>query len=74
MVAKFVDLNNLSSQRRSFALTNDGRKIPLTTVLFLSGIMHRKVIHVNFFFFISAIFTRQLFVEIQDPVVQKVLG
>jgi len=50
MVAKFLDLNNFSWRRRSFALLNDGRKV-WVTVLFLSAIMHRKVIHVSFFFF-----------------------
>ena len=48
MVAKFLDLNNFSWQRRPFALLNDGRKV-WVTVLFLSAIMHRKVIHVIFF-------------------------
>ena len=49
MVAKFLDLNSFSWQRRPFALLNDGRKV-WVTVLFLSAIMHRKVIHVIFFF------------------------
>ena len=49
-VAKFLDLNNFSWRRRPFALLNDGRKV-WVTVLFLSAIMHRKVIHVSFFFF-----------------------
>ena len=35
-------------KRRLFSLSNDGRKV-WATVLFLSAIMHRKVIHVNFF-------------------------
>ena len=50
MEAKFLDLNNLSLQRwpRPFALSNDGRKV-WATVLFLSAMMHRKVIHVIFF-------------------------
>ena len=43
-----LDLNNLSWQGRPFALSNDGRKV-WATVLFLSAIMHRKGIHVNFF-------------------------
>ena len=46
--AKFLDLNNLSLQRRPSALSNDGRKV-WATVLFLSAIVHRKVIHVIFF-------------------------
>ena len=54
MVAKFLDLNNLSWQRRPFVLSNDGKK-SWATVLFLSAIKYRKVIHVNFFAF-SAIF------------------
>ena len=48
MVTKFLDLNNLSWGRRSFALSNDRGKV-LATVLFLNAIMHRKFIHVNFF-------------------------
>ena len=50
MVAKFLDLDNLSWQRQPFALSNDGRKV-WATVLFLSAIMQRKVIHVHFFVF-----------------------
>ena len=51
MVAKFLDLNYCYWQRRSFALTNDRRKL-WATVLFLSAIRHRKVIHINFFVFL----------------------
>ena len=62
---KFLDLNNFSWQRRPFALLSDGRKV-WVTVLFLSAIMHRKVIHVNFFFFFfSAILAGPRFVEDQ---------
>ena len=50
MVAKFLDLNYRSWQRLSLALTNDRRKL-WASVLFLSAIRHRKVIHVNFFVF-----------------------
>ena len=50
MVAKFLDLNNLSWGRRSLALSNDRGKV-WATVLFLRAIMHRKFIHVNFFVF-----------------------
>ena len=50
MVAKFLDLNNLSSQQQPFALSNDGSEA-WVTVLLLSAIIHRKVIHVNFFSF-----------------------
>ena len=50
MVAKFLDLNNLSWQRRPFTLSNHQRKV-WDTVLFLSAMMHRKGIHVNFFHF-----------------------
>ena len=50
MVAKFLDPNTPSWQRRSFALLNDGRKV-WATVLFLSAVIHRKVVHVNFFVF-----------------------
>ena len=46
-----LDLNNLSSQRRPFVVSNDGR-IAWATVLFLSEIMHWKVIHVNIFLFL----------------------
>ena len=44
-------------------LSNDGKK-SWATVLFLSAIKYRKVIHVNFFAF-SAIFAGPWFVEIQ---------
>ena len=64
MVAKFLDLNSLSGQKLSFALSNDERKV-FAAVLFLSAITHRKVIHVNFFIIISAIFTGPRFVEIR---------
>ena len=52
MVVKFLDLNNPSWQRRPFAFSNErsGRKV-WATVLFLRAIMHKKVIHVNFFVF-----------------------
>ena len=50
MVAKFLDLNNLSSQQQPFALSNDGSEA-WATVLLLGAIIHRKVIHVNFFSF-----------------------
>ena len=48
MVAKLLSLNNLSWQRRPFALSNGGRKV-WATVLFLTAIMKRKVVLVNFF-------------------------
>ena len=64
MVAKFLDLNNFSWRRLPFALLNDGRKV-WVTVLILSAIMHRKVIHVSFFFFFSAILAGLRFVEDQ---------
>ena len=48
MVAKLLNLNNLSWQRRPFALSNGGRKVT-ATVLFLNAIMKRKVVLVNFF-------------------------
>ena len=60
MVAKFLNPNNPSWQRRPFALLNDGRKV-WTAVLFFSAIMHRKVVHV----FFSAIFAVTRLVEIQ---------
>ena len=44
MVAKFLDLHNLSWKRRAFALAKDGR-IVWNTVFFLSAVKHRKVIH-----------------------------
>ena len=44
-------------------LLNDGRKV-WTTVLFLSAIMHMKVIHINVFIF-SDIFARLWLVDIQ---------
>ena len=46
-------------------MTNDRRKLG-ATVLFLSAIRHRKVIHVNFFVFFCHIGrTGTVFVEIQ---------
>ena len=63
MVAKFLDLNSLSGQRQSFALSNDEKKV-FAAVLFLSAITHGKVIHVIFFVF-SALFTEPRFVEIR---------
>ena len=56
MVAKLLNLNNLSWQRRPFALSNDGRKVT-ATVLFLSAIMKRKVVLVNFFILFCQICT-----------------
>ena len=50
MVSKFLDLKNLSWQSRPFLLSNNRRKV-WATVLFLSAIIHRKVIHVNCFVF-----------------------
>ena len=51
MVAKFLDLNNLSWQRRPFALSIDGRKV-WATILILSAIMHRShACHLYRFFF-----------------------
>ena len=50
MVAKFLDLNNLSWHRWSFVLSNDKRKV-WASVLFLTAIMHRKVIQDSFFGF-----------------------
>ena len=47
MVAKFLDLSITSWDRRPFALLDDGRKV-LATVLFLSAILHEKVINVIF--------------------------
>ena len=44
-----------------FALSKNGRKL-WATVLFLSAITHRKVIHFNFF---SAVFAGPRFVDIQ---------
>ena len=46
MVARFLDLNHRSWQRRPFSLSNDGRK-EWTTVFILSAIKYRKVIHTN---------------------------
>ena len=41
MVAKFLDLNNCSWQRRPFALSNYGRKV-WSTILIQGAIMHRS--------------------------------
>ena len=49
MVAKLLNLNNLSWQRRPFAMSNDGRKSWATVLFLLSAIMKRKVVHVNYF-------------------------
>ena len=58
MVARFLD-------RDGHLLSNDARKL-WATVLFLSAIMHRKVIHVIFFsFFFSVVFAGPWFVEMQ---------
>ena len=51
MVAKFLDLNNCSWQRRPFAFSNDGRKV-WATILIQSAIMHRShACHFYRFFF-----------------------
>ena len=60
MAAEFLDQSNLS-----FGLSNDGRKV-WAIVLFLSVIMHRKVMHVNLFA-ISVISAGPRFVEIHKP-------
>ena len=54
MVAKCLDLNSLCWWRRPFAFSNGARNV-WATVLFLSAIMHGKVMNVNFFrfFFLS---------------------
>ena len=58
MVARFLD-------RDGHLLSNDEREV-WATVLFLSAIMHRKIIHVIFFFvFFSVVFAGPRFVEIQ---------
>ena len=46
MVAKVLDLKNLSWQRRPFALSNDGRKV-WVTILFLRAVKHRKVLSIK---------------------------
>ena len=52
MEAKFLDLNNLSWQRRPFALSNDGRKV-WATIFILSAIMQRShACHLYHFFFL----------------------
>ena len=50
MVAKCLDLNNLCSERRPFALIVERwKKVSVrATVMFLSAVMQRKVIHVHF--------------------------
>ena len=68
MVTKFLDLNNtcLTEMAINFRGTNNGRKVWGTAVLFLSGIMYRKVIHVNLICLVfSAIFSGPWFVEMQ---------
>ena len=51
MVARFLDHNNLSWQKQSLRRRMMPKSYGLrwATVLFLSAIRHRKVIHVNFF-------------------------
>ena len=53
MVARFLDHNNLSRQRQHLHCRMMQERYGLwwATVLFLSAIRHRKVIHVNFFIF-----------------------
>ena len=46
MAARLRDLNNRSLQRLPFTLLNNRTEV-WATVLFLSTIMHRKVMHVN---------------------------
>ena len=60
MVAKVLNLDNLSWQRQRFASSMMEER---ATVLFLSAIMHRKVIHVIFVIF-SAMFAGPQTVEI----------
>ena len=72
MEAKFLNLDNLSWRRQSFALSNDER-IVWTTVLFLSAIIYSKVIHVNFFVFFSVIFEGPRFVEIHGNVTERIV-
>ena len=64
MEAKFLDLNNLSWQRRPFALSNDGRKV-WATILILSAIMQRSHACHLYHFFFPAIFAGPRLVEIQ---------
>ena len=45
IVAKFLNLNNLSWQRWPFALLKDGRKV-WATILLLGAITHRKVLSI----------------------------
>ena len=66
MVAKFLDLNNCSWQRRPFAFSNDGRKV-WATILIQSQQSRTGVMHVIFIvFFLPAIFAGPRLVEIQD--------
>ena len=55
MVARFLDLNNLSWQTWPFALSNDGRKV-WATIVFLSAIMHRSHACQIFSFFVLFFF------------------
>ena len=57
---KILDLNNLSWQIKPFALCNDGRKV-WATVLFMSEIMHRKVMHISFLGFFCHVCRTTLF-------------
>ena len=58
MVAKILDLNNFSWQRRLISLSNDGRKVWASN-LSLSAILHRKF--KTIFMFFPVIFARQRF-------------
>ena len=48
-IARFLDFINLTDGSFAFTPSNNGRNV-WATVLFLSAIMHRNVIHVSFFF------------------------
>ena len=62
IVAKFLDQNNLSWQRRPFGLSNDGRKV-WDTVLFLNHAQE----YMSTFSLFSVISAGLGFVEIQKP-------
>ena len=67
MVAKVLNLNNLSWQRQPFALSNDGRK-GYSFVLECNNciiIMHRKSHSCNFCHFFPATFAGPQAVEIK---------
>ena len=62
MLAKLLDLNNLFLTKMAIYIVDRWKK-SMTTLIFQSAIMHRKVIHVNIFLFLA------MFTVCRDPAV-----